>query len=200
MSFFYRTILRGLFTLLPLSLTLYLLVWIATETEHLFGEPLQIWFPSFFGFTGAGFLVGMSFVFLVGLAVNSYFTQRFVAWLEDQIGNLPVVRTIYGPIRDVTNLFARQGAASSQRVVMVQLSDGNSTNGITELLGLITRDSFVDLPAGVVTSGSVSVFIPLSYGMGGITRLVPRTKIREIQIPAERAMQLAITGWIKSSK
>jgi uncharacterized membrane protein len=199
LGFFYRTILKGLFTLLPLSLTIYLLVWIATETEQLFGEPLRIWFPSFFGFTGAGFLVGMTFVFLVGFAVNSYLTQRFVTWLEDQIGNLPVVRTIYGPIRDVTNLFARQGAASSQRVVMVQLSQNHAENS-TELLGLITRDTFSDLPAGVVNTGSVSVFIPLSYGMGGMTILVPRTKVREIPIPAERAMQLAITGWIKSSK
>lgn len=194
MSFFYRTILKGLFTILPLALTIYLLVWITVETEKAFGEPLQSWFPSVFGFPGAGFLVGLTFVFIVGLAVNNYLTKRLMNWLEDQIGNLPVVRTIYGPIRDVTNLFTRQDA-SGQRVVMVQLADEG-----TELLGLITRDKFHDLPAGTIREGSVSVFIPLSYGMGGMTILVPRSRVREIQIPAERAMQLAITGWIKSSK
>lgn len=166
--------------------------------EGAFAGPLQNLFPHFFGFTGAGLLVGMSLVFLVGLAVNSYVTQRFVDWIDARLENLPVIRTIYGPIRDVTNLFSSQGANAHQRVVMVQM-DTCKEGGI-EALGLITRDTFMDLPPGSVPAGSVSVFIPYSYGMGGITMVVPRSRTREISIPADRAMQLAITGWIKSSK
>lgn len=195
MSFFYRTILKGVLTLLPLTLTIYLLVWFTTEMERAFSGPLQTWFPRVFGFPGAGFVVGLSFIFLVGLAVNSYVTQRFVTWFEEFLGNLPVVRTVYGPIRDLTKLFARQDSSTAhQRVVMVRLTAGGP-----EALGLITRDNFSDLPPDSVPSDTVAVFVPFSYGMGGFTFVVPKNSIRETKIPAEKAMQLAITGWIKSS-
>lgn len=195
MSFIYRTLLKGVLTLLPLTLTIYLMVWFASEMEHIFGGPLQVWFPRIFSFPGSGFVVGLTFIFFVGLAVNSYVTQRFVSWMEDFLGNLPVVRTVYGPIRDLTNLFARQDKDNAhQRVVMVRLIPQGP-----EVLGLITRDSFTDLPAGSVASDSVAVFVPFSYGMGGFTFVVPKNLVRETKIPAEKAMQLAITGWIKSS-
>lgn len=199
MRFIYSAFIKGVITLLPISLTIYLLAWFAEAMETFFSGPLQNLFPHVFGFTGAGFLVGMTIVFLVGLAVNTYITQRFVDWIDARLENLPVIRTIYGPIRDVTNLFSSHGSghsgAQQQRVVMVQIND----TGL-ESLGLITRDTFLDLPPGSVPPASVAVFIPFSYGMGGITVVVPRARVRETAIPAERAMQLAITGWIKSSK
>jgi uncharacterized membrane protein len=195
LAFLYRTLLKGLLTILPLTLTIYLLVWFASETEQIFGTPLKNWFPQVLYFPGAGFLIGLTFIFLVGLAVNSYVTQRFMEWLEESLANLPIVRSIYGPIRDVTNLFAQKSNSAQQRVVMVKLMD----LGI-EVLGLVTRDHFQDLPAGTIQNECVTVFVPFSYGMGGFTLVVPKNCIRETKIPADRAMQLAITGWIKSSK
>lgn len=202
MRFVYRIFIKGVLTLLPISLTVYLLVWFAGALEGFFAGPLQNLFPKLFGFTGAGFIVGMTLVFLVGLTVNSYLTQRIVDWVDERLENLPVIRTIYGPIRDVTNLFASHGANSHQRVVMVQISEpiNGQINAPLEMLGLITRDSFLDLPKGSILNDSVSVFIPFSYGMGGFTVVVARSRVREIPIPADRAMQLALTGWIKSSK
>lgn len=190
----YRIFLKGLLTLLPITLTLYLLVWIATRTEGALSEPLRNLFPTIFGIPGAGFLLAILLVFLVGLLVNSYVTRRFVEWLEHKLDRLPIVRAIYSPIRDVTQLFAHKDG-EAQRVVMVQLETG----GI-EFMGLVTRDQFNDLPPATVPPTSVAVFIPFSYGMGGFTVLVPKARVRETSLPAERAMQLAITGWIKSSK
>jgi uncharacterized membrane protein len=169
------------------------LIWIATQAERALGEPLREWFPGFFGFPGSGFIIGIILIMLVGLLVNSYVTRRFVDWFERKVDQVPLVRSIYSPIRDVTNLFANQDRnAHAQRVVMVNL-------GGNEAMGLITRDAFDDLPDGTLPSTTVAVYIPMSYGMGGFTLLVPKTGLREVNISAERAMQLAITGWIKSS-
>jgi uncharacterized membrane protein len=194
LSAVYRIFLKGLITLFPIMLTIYLLVWIATKTEQAFGDPLRNFFPQVFGFPGSGFLLGMFLIFAVGLLVNTYVTRRFVDWFESAMNKMPVIKSIYSPIRDVTNLFAHH-EGDSQKVVMVQYND----TGI-ELLGLVTRDTFEDLPKNTVGESSVAVFIPFSYGMGGLTIVVPRSKVRETSLPAERAMQLAITGWIKSSK
>jgi len=38
----------------------------------------------------------------------------------------------------------------------------------------------------------------MSYGLGGFTIMVPRSRITPIDMPIEKAMSLAITGWVKS--
>lgn len=197
MSTLSRIFVKGLFTLLPITLTIYLLAWITTRLDALLGEPLRTMAPAGFYFPGAGFLVVMILIFSVGLLVNSYLTQPFINWMEAQFQRLPVVRSIYNPLKDVTSLFAKNTSADSsgqsQRVVMVKM-------GSVEAMGLVTRDQFSDLPPGTVATESVAVFIPFSYGMGGFTVLVPKADVRETGLAAERAMQLAITGWVKSSK
>ena len=195
MAFIYRIFLKGLLTLLPITLTLYLLVWVATKAEAIFGDPLRHYFPGDMIFPGTGVLIIIIVIFLVGLLVNNYLTKRFFEWLERQIEHTPIIRSIYGPLRDVTNLFASPGGAGAQaqRVVMVRFDSIG-----TEMLGLMTRDSFNDLPNGAILPGSVAVFIPFSYGMGGFTVIVQKSQVRETTIAADRAMQLAITGWIKA--
>ena len=190
----YRTFLKGLLTLLPITLTLYLLFWIVSTAENAFGEPLRSWFPQPLYFPGAGVVLVIVLAYLVGTIVNNYIARQFVEWLEERLEGLPVIRSIYGPLRDVTHLFAKGGQNAGQRVVMVQFDSG------VELMGLITREQFQDLPQGTVAPGAVAVFVPYSYGVGGMTMIVPRSRVRETAIPADKAMQLAITGWIKASK
>lgn len=197
MSTFSRIFVKGLLTLLPIVLTIYLLFWIATKLDAIFGEPFRTLAPTGLNFPGVGILLVILLIFLVGLLVNNYLTQPFFNWMETQIERLPVVRSIYGPLKDVMNLFAStKSQNASQRVVMVKLPG----LGDIEAMGLVTRDQFTDLPQGSIPNESVAVFVPFSYGVGGFTLIVPKSQARETSIPAEKAMQLAITGWIKSSK
>ena len=69
-----------------------------------------------------------------------------------------------------------------------------------EVIGLVTREEFDDLPGGAVSDESVTVYIPMSYMLGGFTGIFPRSSVREVDIPVERAIKLAITGWIKADK
>lgn len=190
MAFLSRVFIKGLITLLPITLTLSLLIWVATRAEWMFGEPLRQMIPDAFYFPGAGVFLAIVLIFLVGLAVNNFLTNRFVAFLESQLERLPVFKNIYSPLRDVTQMFAKKEQPNLQRVVMVRMGD-------VETMGLITRDSFGDLPDGTIPPDHVAVFLPFSYGVGGFTVIVARNKIRETSLPAEKALQLSITGWIK---
>jgi uncharacterized membrane protein len=189
-AFISRVFIKGLITLLPITLTLALIIWVATRAEWMFGEPLRQMVPEAFYFPGAGVFLAVILIFLVGLAVNNFLTNRFVAFVETQIERLPVIKTIYSPLRDVTQLFARKDQPNAQRVVMVRM-------GEVETMGLITRDTFTDLPLGTIPPDHVAVFLPFSYGVGGFTVIVARSHVRETSLPAEKALQLSITGWIK---
>lgn len=190
-----RVFIKGLLTLLPISLTIFLIVWIAATLENAFGGALRKLLPEAFYFPGAGVVLAIALIFVVGFSVNNYLTKTFFAWLEDRLESAPIIRAIYSPLRDVTQLFVKKDSGQGQRVVMVRLSDEPNS---LELMGLVTRDHFNDLPEGMVPKDSLAVFMMFSYGVGGMTAIVPKTRIRETNIPAERAMQLAITGWVKA--
>jgi len=190
MAFISRIFLKGLIALLPISLTIFLLSWIASTMEDAFGSPLQsvlgdIYVP------GLGVLLALVLIFIVGILVNNYLTQKFFDWMEAQVEKTPIIRSIYSPLKDVTQLFSRKAEGGSQRVVIIPF------NGV-EVMGLVTRDRFTDLPSGMIKPDSIAVFLPFSYGVGGITVIVPKASVRETGLPAEKAMQLAITGWIKA--
>ena len=109
---------------------------------------------------------------------------------------MPVIKSIYSPIRDVTQLFVKSEKAggTQQRVVFVKPYGPAGA----EVLGLVTRDHFGEFAEGTVSSDAVAVFLPFSYAMGGTTLIVSRSSVRETTIDADRAMQLALTAWIKT--
>jgi uncharacterized membrane protein len=187
--------LKGLIALLPVSLTFYLLAWTARTAENAFGEPLRTWLPQAFYFPGAGVILMAALILAVGALIESYVTIRFFDWLEASVEKMPIIGSIYTPLRDLTQLIARQSDSPSQRVVFVRLEPLG-----VEALGMVMRDQFADLPKDMTNGDQVAVFIPFSYGVGGFTVLVSKAKIRETSLATDRALQLAITGWIKSTK
>lgn len=176
-------------------ITIYLLFWIAGAAENFFGQPLRQVLPESLYIPGLGLAVALVLIFFIGLMLNNYITNRFMMWLEQTLENLPIFKAIYSPVRDVMSLFSRNDQNSLKRVVMVDLEQ----MGI-KTLGLVTRDRFDDFAAGTVPKDHVTVLIPLSYMVGGITVIVPKSAIREVEIAPEKAMQLALTAWVKSEK
>jgi uncharacterized membrane protein len=110
---------------------------------------------------------------------------------------VPFIKAIYSPLRDVMNLFSKgAGPTGLQKVVLVDLGE----TGIRSL-GVVMRESFKDLPAIENNAEDrVAVYVPMSYGLGGFTLMVPRSKITPLDMPIEKAMSLAITGWVKVEK
>ena len=192
MAFLSRVFIKGLITLLPITLTIALLIWVVSKAEWAFGEPLRGVLPPTFYFPGAGVAFALVLIFIAGLAVNNYLTNQFVDWLETRVERVPIIKSIYAPIRDVTQLFSKNDKGQHQRVVMVKLASG------IETMGLMTRENFTDLPQGTIQPDHVAVFLPFSYGVGGFTIIVHKSSLRETSLPAEKALQLSITGWVKS--
>jgi uncharacterized membrane protein len=188
--------LKGLLALLPIALTVSLLIWILRSLEASFGGVLITMIPDRFYVPGLGLVLAVFAILITGLIVENYLAGNILNRLEDLLKNTPVIKTIYSPIRDLTDLFSRTQASgpAGQKVVFVQTAPG------IESMGLVMREHFDDLPKGTVPDGKLAVFIPLSYGFGGFTVVVDRSATRDAGLPAERALQLAITGWVRSKR
>ena len=182
---------RGLVAIIPIAVTLYLLFWIVTLMETLVGQVIRIFVPEGFYIPGLGVISTFALIFIFGLLLNNFLMAELVHRFEVKLKTIPFFKAIYSPLRDLMNLFSKSGSSSMKSVVLVQISPG------LKILGVITREDFTDMPSALKNSDQVAVYCPWSYGMGGFTLLVTRNQIESIDIPIEKAMSLAITGWVK---
>ena len=182
------TLLTGLFTILPVVLTIYLLYWMVVSMEEVMGTALRRVLPEIIYFPGMGTLVGLIVMFVVGLLMKAVIVRQVFSLGESILYRLPIIKTIYRAIRDLFDFFSPK-EENFGRVVIVQFGD-------LEVIGFITQENQERLPESFQNRDSVLVYLPMSYMIGGYTMLVPNDRIRPCSLTMEEAMRFALTAGI----
>jgi uncharacterized membrane protein len=186
---------KGLIAVTPITLTIYLLLVILNKAEGLFGNMIQQLIGKQYYIPGLGIILTIVLMVMVGILVSNFITGSVIKFFINQFEKFPIIKAIYNPLRDLMSLFSGGGPDSMKKVVLVNFEK----IGI-QSLGLVTREEFDDLPDGTFVNEEIAVYIPMSYMLGGFTTIVPRSTVRVVDIPVEKAIKLAITGWIKADK
>jgi len=194
MSRFQKTFISGLVSFLPIALSIYVASSLVATFENMLGQYIKQILPEGRYIPGLGLLSTVIIILIIGFLVNNYLTSAFINKLQEKLTEVPLIKIIYSPLRDLMNLFAKgQQQQTLKKVVLVHFTGQHS------VIGLVTRESFEDLGLSqIATNGKLAVYIPMSYGLGGYTVLVNKNEVEPIDIPIEKAMSLALTGWIKT--
>ncbi len=192
MSQIYRLFFKGFFTLLPIALTLYIIYWFFSSIEGLLTRHIVSVIPDHLHFPGMGIATAFAVFLAVGFLMQHIAGGRLSHFFEDQFRKVPVIGTVYGPLKDLTGLFASRPDKKMKRVVLINMPAYSG-----KMLGLVTRDHFDDLPETGIQDDSIAVYIPGTFFFGGFTMIFPRAQLEELDLPPERALKIAITGWIK---
>jgi uncharacterized membrane protein len=184
-----RTFLTGLAVTLPVVLTLYLLVWATLTTERALDGLLRFVLPQAVYVPGLGVVVGVVLVFFVGLLMRTWAARNIFAWTEKQMYRVPVVKTVYGALRDFTVFLSRPQKQGPQQVVLVRLGDSD-----LRVMGFVTRDDLAGLPPNMSEPGMILVYLPMSYQVGGYTALIPRASVQPVDMSFEEAMRFTLTA------
>lgn len=188
------TFLTGLVTVLPVVATIYVLVWLAVAAESLLASGLHLVFPEVPYRPGLGVALGVVIIFLVGLLMRTLVARTVFAWAESLLYRVPLVKSIYGMLRDFFNFLSQPKKKGMQQVVMVRLGDTDM-----RLIGFVTRKDLSGLPAGVAGDDAVAVYIPFSYQIGGYTVLMPRKAVQPVAMSLEEAMRFALTAGLSTT-
>ncbi|MFZ3230340.1 MAG: DUF502 domain-containing protein [Pseudobdellovibrio sp.] len=188
-----KIFLSGLLTFLPVAVTIYLVYAGINIVENLLASFLRNVLPKDAYFPGFGFLTTVIVIFLLGLMLNNLLTASVLTWIQKKLAEIPLINVVYSPLRDLMNLFSKgKDANQLQKVVLVDFGLGKKA------LGLVTREHFEDIGVSAeITLNRIAVYFPMSYGLGGYTLLINKGDIESVDIPVEKAMSLALTGWIK---
>jgi len=190
LRFISRHIFTGLITILPVIFTLYLFYWFIVSTESFLGDMIRLLLPNAQYWPGMGFLAGLSLVFFIGLLMHVYVVQRLFSKAEQLLYHTPLIKTIYRAFRDFFHFFSASKNNDFEQVVAVKLDNG------MQLVGFITQQHSEQLPQGLNVEGSVLVYLPLSYMIGGYTILVPQRNITPLDMSMEEAMRFTLTAGI----
>lgn len=185
------TFFKGLFTLLPLLLSIYVFIWFLSMVERGSRSALLVFYPEFLYIPGMGVIIVFILVYAFGTVVERPFARWVLNVVESLFQELPVIKTVYIAIKDFTEFLKPSKEKRNNQVVLVKFPGQE-----IEMIGLLTRDSLRDLPEGVTKEGKVAVYFPMSYQFGGCTLFIPRAWITPTSMSVEQAMRSIITAWI----
>ena len=184
----WAVLMRGLVVVLPIALTLWLLWWLGTSVEALLHRAIVLVVPEHLYRPGMGIVAAVALLIAAGVLVNAFIVRRLLAAWESLMERIPIVKSIYGAVRDFAEFLPASGERRElRRVVMARLGDAR-------LIGFVTRDDAGELGLGPGVKGSAAVYFPMSYQIGGYTLLLPRDCLEPLDLPVETAMRLVLTG------
>ncbi len=192
-----KIMVQGLLTMLPAVLTLYILYWLVWSAETFLGRGIQILLPKGWYIPGMGLLTGVVAVFLFGLSLNAFLMRRLLDIADEAMNHIPLVKTLYGSLKDFIGFFAHQKEKQFNQVVTVEMEIGGLP---MRLMGFVTRSDFSNVPDEIGGDNELAVYLPLSYQIGGYTLIVPRDKVKPVDMSTNRAMGFVVTGGMISEK
>lgn len=180
--------LSGLAVTVPSVLTVYAIWWIAKEAEGLFGPLLQRWIHESIYFPGMGVAATLLLILGIGVLARFYLVSSVLGFGERLLTHVPLVKTIFSPLKDMMNFFAEDRDEDLGRVVLFEW------NG-AQVVGFMTKDNISLDGTG---EERIAVYLPMSYQIGGYTLLLPRDRVTEIDMSVEEGMRFAISAGVAS--
>lgn len=181
--------LRGLLAVLPIGLTAYVLVWFGRTSESVFATVYQWVLPLDWYIPGMGLVTGLVAIFAVGLSLQAWIVRKLVEELEKAMLKLPLVKSLYGALKDFLGYFTKKDDKEPNQAVLVELPQLDA-----KVMGFVTNESLGQLKEAA--EGRVAVYMPMSYQLGGYTLLLRPEQLTPIDMPFEEAMRFAITAGV----
>lgn len=198
--FVVRYFLRGLLFVVPLAVTIWILVTVFNKIDGLIQVPaLTSKTFTLFGFElkgetltrrGVGFLVMLVAVIGVGLLTSNVMTRWLLAKIEELFTHLPVIKQIYTSIKDMIEAFVSEEKKFDKPVLLTFASDPD-----LEVIGFVTREDMAEFGC----PERVAVYVPQSYNFAANLIVVPRERIRPIDLPAGDVMAFVVSGGVSSA-
>ncbi len=183
--------LNGLLTLLPFTLTIALFTFSYRLLKGWL-EPIKQLEPAYLQtIPNAEFILVIAIIFLTGLIIKLFLLEPLIHFIESIFFKIPLMRPIYGGIKQLVQAFTVQDKVTFKKVVFVQFP----RHGIYSI-GFLTSE----VPTEVSPDSRVkyfNVFIPTTPNpTSGFLIQAPEPEIMILNLSRQEAMSIIISGGI----
>ncbi len=118
-----RWLLAGLLVLVPLAITVWVLDWIVGTLDQTLQILPRHWHPDYLigaHVPGFGVLLALAIVLLIGAVASNFFGRKLVGWWDSLLGRIPIVRSIYSSVKQVSDTLFSENGNAFRKAVLVQ--------------------------------------------------------------------------------
>jgi uncharacterized membrane protein len=186
-----KYLIPGLLIWVPLTVTLWVLDLIVSAMDRTLLLLPTAWQPrTLFGFDipGLGLVLSLLVVLLTGVLAHNFIGRQLVQWWESLLSRIPIVRSIYSSVKQVSDTMLSPKGNAFRKAVLVEFPQrGHWAIGL--VVGapgpILTRDLAPDL---------LTVFVPTAPNpTSGYTILVPPADVKELDITVDDALKFVIS-------
>jgi uncharacterized membrane protein len=191
MSTLRRYFVAGLLVWIPLGITLWVLkLLVDLMDQSLLLLPERLHSEALFGFhmPGLGILLTLLIVLSTGALAANFFGRQLLSLGHDLLTRIPIVRSIYGGVKQISDtLFSPEGKAF-RRAVLVRYPHAG-----TWTVALVTGTPEHEV-ADILGRDQISVFVPTTPNItAGFFLVVPRSETIELDMTVDAALKYIIS-------
>jgi len=186
-----KYIIAGLLVWLPLAATVAIIKLVIDLLDKTILLLPPEWQPATalgFSIPGFGVIFAVSILLLTGMFAANLFGRRLVSFWEAILNRIPLVRSIYNSVKQIsTTLFDDKGK-SFRKVVMLEYP----RKGVWSI-GFLSNDN-VDTEIEHVSESLSAVFVPTTPNpTSGFIIMTPREDITELDMTVEEGFKFIIS-------
>ena len=185
---FKRYFLAGLILWAPLSITIWVITWIFGALDSVL--PIALRSESLFGvhIPGFGVLLVVALILVTGFLAANLIGQKLVEFWEGLMHRIPLVRSIYSSVKQVSDTILSPNGQAFRQAVLVQYPRQGAWT-IAFLTGSPSDEVAQHLPADCV-----SVYVPTTPNpTSGFFLMMPRTEVVELSIGVDAALKYVVS-------
>jgi len=186
-----RYFVAGLLVWIPLGITLWVLkLLVDIMDQSLLLLPGRLHSEALFGFhvPGLGILLTLAIVLFTGALAANFFGRQLLSLGHDLLTRIPIVRSIYGGVKQISDtLFSPEGKAF-RRAVLVRYPHAGAWT-----VALVTGTPEHEV-ADILGREQISVFVPTTPNItAGFFLIVPRSETIELDMTVDAALKYIIS-------
>ena len=188
---FKKYLIAGLLVWIPLAITFWLLdVIISTMDQTLLLLPASwrpdAWLP--FHIPGIGLLMSLLVVLATGVLAANIIGERLLRWWHGLLNRIPIVRSIYSSVKQISDTLLATRGQSFRKVVMIEFPQRGQWT-----LGFVVGSPGTTIAAATAPD-VITVYVPTAPNpTSGYVLVVRPEDVREVDISVDDALKFHIS-------
>ncbi|MGE5582421.1 MAG: DUF502 domain-containing protein [Bacillota bacterium] len=181
--------LTGIFVLIPVVVTVKIVIWGFNQTDAILGNLIYGIFK--IRILGLGLFTLLALTIFVGILAHNFIGRKLIEFGDRLLGKIPILNSIYGTTKQITENFTKTDKSIFRKVVMVEyprqgiLSPGFLTGAAPSEVSLKTGQNLL------------SVFIPtVPNPTTGFLIFMPEEKVTPLDMTIEEGFKLIISAGV----
>lgn len=188
-----RYFVTGLLVWLPIVVTFAVLAWIVGTLDALIDWLPERWRPeTLLGYRipGLGVVAAVSLVFATGIVAANVLGQRLIELWEALIRRIPIVKSLYSSVKQVSETLFSEGGQAFRTAVLVEYPRRGAWT-----VAFVTGEPPAAVVGGTgVAEPMIAVYVPTTPNpTSGFLLLVPESEIIPLELGIDEALKYVIS-------